>query len=491
VNHWLRRAWILVAVASVVAIVTYLVVALLRIGHPYELQWMEGGSVDHVRRVLAGETIYPAPSVDFASFTYPPLYAWASAVVAWFTGTGFLPLRLVSLSASIGTMAVLAVVVRRRTDRWLPGLIAAGLFAAAFRATGAWYDVGRVDSLFVFLLVAAVAVIISTDTWRGAAVAGGLFALAAVTKQTGVIVAVPVGVFLLVRRPRIGLALLATFAAPLAVASVILNAGSDGWYRYETVDILLGHPVESRAWLSFPLSDIGLQLFPGIVLVVAALVLARRQPARSRPFAGVELVAVGSMIAGAWIARLHRGGYDDVLIPAFAGMALLIGLALGRLRPARPGPSLAIAGACVVQLALLAYNPLAQVPTSTDLAAGRSLVAAVRAVPGDVLVVSHPWYAVMAGKQPHVQAAAYFDIVRSRDPGARRRVEASVATAVREQRFAAIVFDTESDQRDFTPELAQYYKRIEAPALRAGEPGLWPVTDVEVRPSLWWIPIRR
>ncbi|MDQ6928154.1 MAG: hypothetical protein M3159_05755, partial [Actinomycetota bacterium] len=80
---WARLAWGIVAALSATAILTYVVVALLRVGHPYELQWMEGGSVDHVRRVLAGQSIYPPPSVDFAAFTYPPLYPWASAAVAW------------------------------------------------------------------------------------------------------------------------------------------------------------------------------------------------------------------------------------------------------------------------------------------------------------------------------------------------------------------------------------------------------------------------
>jgi len=438
--------------------------------------------------VLAGQSIYPAPSVDFASFTYPPLYAWTSAGIAWFIGVGFLPLRLVSIAASIGTMVVLAVFVRRSTGRWLPGLLAAGIFAAAFRATGAWYDIGRVDSLFVFLLVAGVAVTASAKTWRGAAAAGLVFALAAFTKQTGVLVALPVAAFLIVRRPRFGLTFLATFGVPLVAATLVLNAISDGWYRYETIDILLGHPVESGAWISFPLSDIGLRLLTAIILVAIAVALARWRPALSRPFAGVELVAVGAMIASAWISRLHRGGYDDVLIPAFAGMALLVGLAVGRLRPTRAAASLAMAGACLIQLALLSYDPGAQVPTSADVAAGNSFVAAVRAVPGDVLVVSHPWYAEMAGKAPHVQAAAYFDIVRSRDDGARNRVEGSVGNAVREQRFSAIVFDTPGDERDFTPELSRFYREIDAPVLPRGANGLRPVTDLGVRPTYWWVP---
>ena len=490
---WRRVAWGTVALASIAAVAVYLVVALLRVGHPFELQWMEGGSVDHVRRVLAGESIYPAPSVEFASYTYPPLYSLVSAGVAWVGGVGFLPLRLVSLASSVGTMAVLAIFVRRRTSQWTAGLVAAGVFAASFRATGAWYDVARVDSLFVFLLILAVAVAASARTWRGALVGGALFALASLTKQTAVFVAAPVSLLLLLRRFRIGLTLLGAWAVPLLVVSLGLSWATGGWYWYETVEVLLGHPVERGAWISFPLRDIGLPLAPALALVACAGAVSLVRRSRSstagrKPFTGLEVVAVGGMFAGAWVARLHRGGYDDVLIPAYAGTALLVGLAVGYLRSRRAAAQAAVAAVCLVQLAALAYDPADQVPRSRDVTAGRAFVAAVRAVPGDVLVVSHPWYGVMAGKKPHVQAAAYFDIVRSGNQRARGMVQDSVRAAIAEQRFAAIIFDTDSDERELTDDLPRYYEKIEPPVLRPREPGLWPVTDVKMRPTHWWVP---
>src|SRR5205807_6760411 len=73
---------VLAAVAAVVAVVAVTAVMLRRVGHPYELEWLEGGSVEHVRRVLHGRSLYPAPSVDFVSYPYPPLYWWVSAGAA-------------------------------------------------------------------------------------------------------------------------------------------------------------------------------------------------------------------------------------------------------------------------------------------------------------------------------------------------------------------------------------------------------------------------
>ena len=87
---------VVAAIAAVVAVVVVTAVMLRRVGHPYELEWLEGGSVEHVRRVLHGRSLYPAPSVDFVSYPYPPLYWWASAGAASVLGVGFLPLRLVS-----------------------------------------------------------------------------------------------------------------------------------------------------------------------------------------------------------------------------------------------------------------------------------------------------------------------------------------------------------------------------------------------------------
>src|SRR5690242_13004900 len=74
-----------------------------RISFPYELHWMEGGSVDHVRRILAGEPLYVPPSIDFVPYTYTPWYFYLSAFVSRIIGIGFIPLRLVSIVACILT----------------------------------------------------------------------------------------------------------------------------------------------------------------------------------------------------------------------------------------------------------------------------------------------------------------------------------------------------------------------------------------------------
>src|SRR5690606_21399910 len=76
------------ATAALAYVAGFVWTALARIGHPFELEWMGGAFVDHVCRVLDGQSIYVAPSADFVPFLYTPLYMYASAAVARVIGEG-------------------------------------------------------------------------------------------------------------------------------------------------------------------------------------------------------------------------------------------------------------------------------------------------------------------------------------------------------------------------------------------------------------------
>src|SRR5829696_1711339 len=94
INRFLRYA---VIAASAWYLGAYFVVAMLRLHYPFDLEWMEGGSVDHVARILRFQPLYIPPQISFIPFEYPPLYFYVSAFVAMIVGEGYVPLRLVSL----------------------------------------------------------------------------------------------------------------------------------------------------------------------------------------------------------------------------------------------------------------------------------------------------------------------------------------------------------------------------------------------------------
>src|SRR5262245_24466592 len=92
---------------AVLALIVYVVVALLRMRFPFELEWMEGASIAHIDRLAHGLPLYVKPSLDFTPFIYPPLYFVVASWVAKLAGVGFVALRLVSFGASLGCFALL------------------------------------------------------------------------------------------------------------------------------------------------------------------------------------------------------------------------------------------------------------------------------------------------------------------------------------------------------------------------------------------------
>ena len=136
---------------AVVYLIIYLWMAYYRLRYPFDLEWIEGGMVDQVQRLLHGQSMYVAPSISYVPFLYPPIYFYFSALAALLFGIGLFPLRLVSFLASLVSFTTIFLIVRAETKNDWAAILSTGLFVATFRVTGAWLDIARVDSLFLAL----------------------------------------------------------------------------------------------------------------------------------------------------------------------------------------------------------------------------------------------------------------------------------------------------------------------------------------------------
>src|SRR6266540_1825576 len=182
---------LLVLVGSLGYMALYAILVCFRLRYPFELEWLEWASVDHVRTILAGEPLYAKPSLDFIPLTYTPGYFYLAAGLSWILGVGFLPLRMISIAAAVALLSVLFCLAWREVREIRAGVLAAGLFAAMFGWTDGWLDVGRTDSLFLLLTCLAIYVLRWHSSLRAAVLAGVLISLAFLVKQTGLIVAIP------------------------------------------------------------------------------------------------------------------------------------------------------------------------------------------------------------------------------------------------------------------------------------------------------------
>ena len=320
-----------VVVAAVWYLASYLVVALLRMSYPYDLEWLEGGSLEHVARVLRGESLYAPPSLEFTPYIYAPLYYYVAAPFAKLFGLRLFSLRLVSLAASLGVLALIAALVHGRTRSRLGALVAAGFFAALFKRSGAFADLARVDSLALFFLLLAVWLLLASE--RRDLIAGALLAAAFLTKQSMLLIAAPIVLTRTwsLRGPQ-SLRCIAAFVALAAGGCAMLHLRTHGWSTYYMFSLPASHPWVPAAWVGYWRTD----LFAAVPVAMLALGLVIARAAGLGPARPLELVAVLGSLAESWSSRLHSGGYSNVLMPAYACLAWQTGVVLGWLGDRRP-----------------------------------------------------------------------------------------------------------------------------------------------------------
>ncbi len=440
---------VLAVLAALGYLTVYFYIAARRIGYPYELEWIEGGFVGQVGRILAGQAVYGPPGVEFTPFIYTPLYFYLSAAVAKITGPGFFPLRLVSVVSSLVAIGGVFALVFRRGRNLAASFLAAGLFAASYRITGAWLDVARVDSLAIALLVLFCLALPPAPNRIRWVAAGVLAALMALTKQSMAIAVAPFFLVHFIQYRSRALWMAAGFLLPLALATLYLNITSQGWYSFYTIE-LLGQQAE---WLGqdviigFWKTDILRHYFVSLGIAAAGLFLVFRER-RGEFWEWLALLA-GALLCS-FLARIKAGGYDNVLLPAVAVIAILLGIGWERISGSllknpnvvRDAAGIILTVAALYQFYHLRYNPADQLPTARNYQTGDAFVQYLAEYPGDVYVPYHTQYAVMAGKQTFAHQAALWDVLRGEGNNrGKQMLGREIEEALRARRFDAIILD--------------------------------------------------
>jgi 4-amino-4-deoxy-L-arabinose transferase-like glycosyltransferase len=216
----------------------YFYMVYYRIQYPFELDWIEGGLLGQVQRIVNGQVVYAAPSLGFVAFIYPPLFFYLSALASQFFGATFFSLRLVSFLASLISFVCIFLIVKEETDNKFIAFISACFFAGTFRVTGAWMDIARVDSLFVALLFLFVYFIRRSNSTWAFILAGFFAALALLTKQTALVMCIPAIGYAFLKDWKRTLILIVTATAITGGVTLAFNLFSDGWYVYYVFELL-------------------------------------------------------------------------------------------------------------------------------------------------------------------------------------------------------------------------------------------------------------
>ena len=421
-----------------------------RIGYPFDLEWLEGATLWHAQRLVDGQPLYPPPAIDFVPHPYPPLYPAVVALLARATGGGasYALGRALSVASFAGALAIGWRFVRAEGGSRAAATVAMAIPCAAYQPTGAWYDLVRVDSLWLLLTAAG-----TTLAWRarrstaGPAAAALLLIAAFFTKQTAApfMLAVPAALFIVDRRAAIVLG--ATLALVGLPALAAMQHATDGWFWFYVARVHGSHRYYPLSSLRVP-GRVLLLLLPAAPLVGWALVRDRSPSLRWSAWLAAVAIAVSA------IAKGTAGGFINALIPGVYFSSLLIGMALARAiaggEPRRATYAWALAAATVlaaprvvpalIERVIAADGPHATgytisplIPSADDRARNEALVARLRAVDGDVWLPTRPWYARLAGKRPLAGEMAASDLAPS------GVAIAGFDEALRSRRFAAVV----------------------------------------------------
>jgi hypothetical protein len=290
--------------------------------------------------------------------------------------------------------------------------VSAGLLAASYPLAETALDLGRVDALFVFLIVAALylaRVPLPMGRWA-LILAGCSIGLAALTKVPlgAAPIALAIVICLLLIDPRDALAFILSAALVLGIALVLLRLQTGPWATWYVWDLPRRHELResliARFWFMDFLNRFTFALVLGPVFLVGRAVLRKWPPVL---FYGLSAPA---LIALAWVSRSSSGGGPNVLLPAHVAAAVLLGLglaeALARLSNGAPASMAFRAYAlvlCILQFGLIAYNPRLMVPYRSDQQADERLAARLAALPGEIFAPGLDGYARASGKraQPH------------------------------------------------------------------------------------------
>jgi hypothetical protein len=357
--------------------------------------------------------------------------------------------------------------VRTETRNWRIALLSTGLFAAAFRVTGAWLDVARVDSLFLALWLLFIYLVSGRKSFGVSILTGIMAALAYLTKQTALIACLPVLAYLFWCNWKYALACFATAGLAVGITTLIVNQASEGWYTYYAFGLLS----QQTQWLlgefvTFWNDDLLVHL--PFAILLSGFFLATR-PKRDNLNLIQWLAILAGALAGTFITRVKIGGYDNVLLPAYAVIAILFGLGLNELFRAirqlqgdfRGRLEALIQIACLIQLVILAYNPFAQIPSKADLDAGRKLVSLLADVKGEVFLPDHGYLPTLAGKKTYAQESAIWDVLRGDQQTRGKQILAGeLKDAIHRQFFDEIILDSDLDLNWCCVEINQTYTLV-------------------------------
>jgi glycosyltransferase involved in cell wall biosynthesis len=460
-----RIGRLLLGYSAAYYLAVFLILAFLRIAIFAEYSWLESALLTDVHRILTGQSLYPAPSLEYVPLIYAPLYLYIASGVAFLLGEGYAALRLVSLAATLGTLIIIWRIVRRMGAPAIAAWVAVGFYAGMYRVAGLSYDAGRLDSLFVFFVL-----LMAYHMWRAqegvgrSVIYAAVSAVAAVlTKQTALVPIVLLSLWSITagnRRSRLCGCLCLGAAVLSQIAGIAVTSG---WFFYYLYRLPATHPIIASNLKIFLTYDLWRRLSLGIVVSLVALAMLWRKGSEGKQKALFCMLLIVALSAAGTIPRLKVGGDVNNLIPLAAAIAVGCGLAAGfslNRKGWSPVFVLLLFIGFAAQIFYLPWRPL--FPKSAA-AALQMKIALFRDLEEPVFAPCDPYLSQLANKNASAFWGAIYDVLI--DPGSNGDIlREELRKAIETGKFQTIVLRKEFFKQSTFPysQLEKDYKSMES-----------------------------
>jgi 4-amino-4-deoxy-L-arabinose transferase-like glycosyltransferase len=445
----------------VLYLAVFLITTILRIGFPYQLSWLEGAMVDHSRWILSGHQLYGPPAVDFTPFLYTPFYSYISAFFMKILGVHIIVPRLVSLVSSLLVLVLIWRLVKHETGSNFYAVTAAGFYASFYPYVRCYYDMARVDALFVFLVFWGVYILRVSKKPYAVYLSAFVCYLAVFTKQQALVVVAMLGFLLLLQDFKKFLKFTLTFSFLSFVTVLYFQQASDGWFLFYVYEFPRSFGIQKKL---VPMIFRDLFLHAPVLFLIAPYLFFKFNGG-DKNLRSQRLFYLAFFIAAfgtSWPSRAHSGGAENVLMPVLLCLSILGAISLWHferdLRVSNKRGTYFVALLMACQFILLVYNPLSLIPTKEHHRLNKKFVQFIGSFDGEVLVTQFGYIPILVGKKTHThKTAIYFRVSKGNESDrAKRIIDKVFRRAIRQKRFSAIIL--RKKESFFLSKLKGYYK---------------------------------
>lgn len=455
------KTWLIIC--AVLAILITSLTIIRRLFVPFDLEWQESAHLAVAKRILEGKPLYTIPSFEYVPFLYAPVFFYVSALAVAMLGASLTTIRLVSIIFCVLTAVLIYKTIKRETKQVEWAIIGVGLYAACYAITFGSYDLPKVDTLFVYLVLLGAYLLRYQTSKKSRLLVGVIFTLAFLTKQSALFIIAPLIIYDFLLQPKRGLVLALTTGLTLAITLFIMDKASGGWSTYYLFEIT-SKAANSQEWVKFGTlwEDYAAKVGGLIILAVVFWIGCIKKVTVYESWFVFSLSAVFL----SWVGR--ASGFYNVLVPGYLALCLVACLAAGSNTQASKAQKSLVNLILIGQFLLLfvwsVKLPFANLlPQANQKQAVLALHSIISQTQGEVYIpfLGAPPPFVHKTAYPHIGAVQ--DIFITYSIYAPKLLD-EFNHAIEEQYFALIAMpcDTQKTRVDIMTNLDEYYVKIDS-----------------------------